>query len=371
MIRRRQFRGGPALKGLSSAGEGPPEGSQKELTKLASSGRGATGVAVGSFITCPRCEASVRFPANYCDMCGGRVAQHAATGFLPTPAQPVGERKDQPPTTDSTLSVRQHGRSRPNTEGACRSLRSAYLLLKGSEKSLESIEASDNLERFGSALVSRIASRVRMRPEIAELHRTLDLVVSEVSKASGLDPDAVIETEDGLLNALALMSSANRVRGNIEYVSGRLRKAIHHYQSSIETSIDKRKSQDAYFDMAVAYELIGKPGMALLAYERCSRIAPDTEVGLDALYETDELRSRMIMGGWFVGSRNIVIVMGVGALSSLAIMLLNPEWGMLNLGLWGGALGLYCVAKFRRAVRPRKMGMRFKGWGRVRRGNGR
>lgn len=330
---------------------------------MASSGRGAKAVAVGPFITCPRCEASVRFPANYCDMCGGRVARDAAADFLLAPAQPAGGRKDQPPTTDRVSAVQEFGRSRASTEAACRSLRSAYLLLKGNEKPQESIDASDNLESFGSALVSRIASRARMRPEIAELCRTLDLVVNEVNKASGLDPDAVIETEDGLLNASALMSSADRLRGNIEYASGRLRKAICRYQSSIETSIDKLQSQDAYFDMAVAYELIGKPGMALLAYERCGEISPDTEVGLDALYEAKELRSRMIMGGWFVGSRNIVIVMGMAALSSLAIMPLNSEWGMLNLGFWGGALGLYCVAKFRRAVRPQKMGMRFKGQG--------
>ncbi len=337
---------------------------------MASSGRGAKAIAVGSFITCSRCEASVRFPANYCDMCGGRVAQDAASDFLlTTPAQPAGGRKDQPPTTDSIAAVPEYGRSRANTEAACRSLRSAYLLLKGNEKSRESIEASENLESFGSALVSRIASRARMRPEIAELRRTLDLVVNEVNKASGLDSDAVIETEDGLLNASALRSSADRVRGNIEYVSGRLRKAIRRYQSSIETSIDKRKSQVAYFDMAVAYELIGEPGKALFAYERCGEISSDTEVGLDALYEAKELRSRMIMGGWFVGSRNIVIFMGVGALSSLAIMPLSPEWGILNLGFWGGALGLYCVAKFRRAARPQKMGMRFAAQG-VRRSNG-
>ena len=337
---------------------------------MASSGREAKAVAVGPFITCSRCEASVRLPANYCDMCGGRVVRDAATDFLPTPAQPAGGRKDQPPTTDRVGTVQEFGRSRANTEAACRSLRSAYLLLKGNEKPQESIEASDNLESFGSALVSRIASRSRTRTEIAERRRTLDLVVNEVKKASGLDSDAVIETEDGVLNASALMSSADRVRGNIEYVSGRIGKAIRRYQSSIETSIDKRKSQDAYFDMAVAYELIGKPGKALLAYERCGEISPDSEVGLDALYEAKELRSRMIMGGWFVGSRDIVILMGVGALSGLAIMPLSPEWGMLNLGFWGGALGLYCGAKFRRAVRPEKMGMRFKGQG-VRRGNGR
>ena len=122
-------------------------------------------------------------------------------------------------------------------------------------------------------------------------------------------------------------------------------------QTSIETSLDKLKSQDAYFDMAVAYERIRRPGKALLAYESCGEISPDTEVGIDALYHAEELRSKMILGGWFVGSQKIVLVMAAGALSGFALLPLSPMAGILTLGVWGGALVLYCVANFRRAVR--------------------
>ena len=127
-------------------------------------------------------------------MCGGQLAQDAPLDFLFVPVQPEEPQADQllepappvaipesdlvpptgrqtyrPPELENVGALQEGSRSRVDTEAACRSLRSAYLHLKGCEKSLESIEASDYQESFGSALWSRFPWRVRIRHEIAEL----------------------------------------------------------------------------------------------------------------------------------------------------------------------------------------------------------
>ena len=300
------------------------------------------------FITCSRCRVSVELPANYCDMCGGRITQEAALDLPRMSERPAERAKDRPARLEVPVPEQKRVAPTVGSEAACRVLTSAHRILKGIDKAMESTETPVRQYNPWRALFSRIASRHRVQPEIAEWHRTLDLAETGAHKAETLDPEAIIETEGGSLNARALLSIVDRVRGNIEFLAGKPRDALRHFQSSI----DRIETQETYFDMAVAYEHIGRPGEALRAYERCGEVLPDSEVGIDALDEAERLRSEMTIGGWFVGSWKIVIVLGASVLSGLLIMPMMPMVGILYLGISAAVLGLYCVARFKRRVSP-------------------
>ena len=304
------------------------------------------------FITCSRCRASVELPADYCDMCGGRIMQEAA----PTPpyvsAQPAECREDRPKELAAPVPERKRPTPKANTEAACRALTSAHRILKDIEKAAESIETPAWRASLARVLFAGLMSRRKAKPEIAELLRTLDLAGEEARNAADLDPDATIETDAGPLNALALHSIEDRVRGNIEFLAGKPRDAISHYQSSTKSSINNIETQYAYFDMAIAFEYIGRPGDALRAYERCSEISTESDVGINAHDEAERLRSEMIMGGWFVGSWKIIITLGAFSLSGVLIMPMMPVVGISYLGGSVAVLGLYCLAMYRRKADP-------------------
>jgi hypothetical protein len=308
--------------------------------------RGTKGTMGGVLVTCARCGARVELPANFCDMCGGRITQEAAADLRHRSGPPVEPREDYPGQLGATVSERRRPTSRVDPAAARRSLTLAHRILKDIEKTMELIEAPTSDGNIAKRVFNRVTSGRRVRTEMAELRRTLDLARKEASKAAGLDPDSIIETDDGPLKVRALLSLADRVEGTIELLAGKPRDAIHHYQSSIK----KLETRDAYLDMAVAYERIGQPGEALCAYERCSAIEPDSEVDVYAADEAERLRTKMIMGGWFVGSWIIVIALVYLAALSLLSLLVSPFAGKVALAGCGGGLGLYLLANFRRPV---------------------
>jgi hypothetical protein len=311
---------------------------------MALSGRGMAVFAARAFVACPRCEANVRLPANYCDMCGGRIVEAVASRSLRIAAKLPVRPEVLPAPVRNPVVVGEPSPSTVHAGSIQESLRTAYLFLQRAERMVESTAAATSRSGAWSAILDRIVSGVKARPEIAELERTLNVVMKEAKRASGLDPDAVVETDEGPLNAAILMSRSARTRGNMAVYAGSAHEAIDHYMSSI----DGFENQDAYFDLAFAYEAIGQPGKALHAYDSCAAISPDTPVGIDALREAEALRSQMMWGGWFVGSRNVVIMLGACTLSGFVILPIFPLVGMLYVVFWGGILGAYCLAKYRR-----------------------
>lgn len=303
-------------------------------------------------IACPRCGASVELPANYCDMCGEHIAKKAAP-IPPRPApQPADVRRDRAEGPGTPVSERSLPTSKASTEAACRMLASAYQILKDTEKATESIETPPRRGSLATVLFGRLMSRRSTQPEMAELHRVLDLAAKEAGKAAELDPDVTIQTDAGPLDALALQSIENRIRGNIEFLAGKPREAISHYQASTQSLTNRIETQNAYFDLAIAYEYIGQPGEALRAYERCSGISTENDVGMNAQYEAERLRSEMILGGWFIGSWKVIVALGAFSLSGVLIMPMMPLVGISYLGGSVAALVLYCLARYRRNVGP-------------------
>lgn len=300
----------------------------------------------GVLVTCARCGARVERPANFCDMCGGRITQRAAADLRHRSGPPTEPREDYPGQLGARVSERPRPTPIVDAAAARRSLTLAHRVLKDIEKTMELIETPSSDGNIAKRVFIRVLSGRRMRTQLAGLRRALDLARKEASKAAGLDPDSIIETDDGPPKVRALLSRADRVEGTIELLAGKPRDAIHHYQSSIKTL----ETQDAYLDMAFAYERIGQPGEALCAYERCSAIGPDSEVEVYAADEAERLRSKMIMGGWFVGSWKIAIALAYLAALSLLSLLVSPFAGLVALAGCGGGLGLYLWANFRRPV---------------------
>jgi hypothetical protein len=306
--------------------------------------KGATG---GALVTCARCGAGVELPANYCDMCGGQITQGVVADLRYRPEPPVERREHHPVQLGGPVSEQRRDTPRVDPEAARRSLTSAYRILKDIEKRIDSIEASASDGNMARRVFNWIASSRTVRTQTAELHRLLGLARREASKAADLDPDSVIETDDGPLNVRTLLSLVDRVEGTIELLAGKLHDAIHSYQLSIKTL----ETRDAYLDMALAYERIGQPGKALCTYERCSALVSHGDVDAFAEDEADRLRSKMIMGGWFVGSWIIVVALAYLAALSLLSLLWFPFAGKVAFAGSGVGLGVYLWANFRRPAR--------------------
>ncbi len=312
---------------------------------------GTQGTVDGALVTCAHCRAGVELPANYCDMCGGRITPRPASD-LRRRLEPPAPRPDQHPTRPSASESEQAGSARrADPEAARRSLTSACRTIKNIEKTIDSVDTSEGEGGAVTGVFNRFTSGRRLRVQMADLRRTLDLARAEADKAASLDPDSVIDSDDGPLTVPALASLVDRVAGTIELLAGKPRAAIRHYQTSIETL----ETRDAYLDMAFAYEHIGQPGKAIVAYERCTALAPDGEADVFAEDEIDRLRSRMFMGGWFVGSWIIVAALAYLAALSLLSLLLFPSAGKVAFAACGSGLAAYLWANFRRPVRSTQL----------------
>jgi hypothetical protein len=308
--------------------------------------RTATG---GALATCARCGAGVALPANFCDMCGSRFTPPGAADRRDRSATAAGQREGPLGPPGATVSAPRRPMPEPEAGAgpAHRALASAYRTLKNIERTAESIEAPASDGSVARRLLNMIASRREDRIEIPELRPTLEIARKEAGKAAELDPDSVVETEDGPLNARALLALADRVEGGIDLLAGNFHDAVRHYQSSIE----RRETRDAYLDMAFAYERMGQPGKALAVYERCSALKQDGETDMFAGDEAERLRSKMIMGGWFVGSWIVVGGLAYLAVLSLLSLLIFPVAGKVALAACVAGLGVYFLAQFRRPVR--------------------
>ncbi len=136
------------------------------------------------------------------------------------------------------------------------------------------------------------------------LRRNLDLALREIETVRRMDGDAALPVEERKVNVKILTSMVDRAWGDLSLSAGRTQDAITRYQRSVGQS----ESPEALFALGIACECADQPGRALEAYDRCGKIAPETEMGIVARLSARRLRSRRILSGWFVGSWKVFLI---------------------------------------------------------------
>jgi hypothetical protein len=192
---------------------------------------------------------------------GGRITPDRRP--IPARLGTAGGTARDHPVPLGAVSERRRDTPRIDPEAARRSLTSVYRILKDIEKTMESVETPTSDGNIARRVFNRFTSGRRVRTEMAELHRTLDLARKEASKAASLDPDSIIDTDDGPLKVRALLSLADRVEGAISFPASPA--------MPFPISIVNPKLCDAGCAFHMAPLMNALPtGQALCAYARCS-----------------------------------------------------------------------------------------------------
>jgi tetratricopeptide (TPR) repeat protein len=203
----------------------------------------------------------------------------------------------------------------------------------------------DEASGIGRTVLKGITGRLAIKRERQELHRNLDLASRELEAAAKVDADACLEIEgDREISYQGLLATLERARGDVEFTSGNVAGAIRHY----EDSVSKYEHGETYYILGLAYEAAVQPGKALQAFDKANKLQPDDETGVEALKNAERLKSKMIMGGWFVGSWKVVLILGGLAALGLFIIGRDPASGITWVVLWGGILALYWWRKWRK-----------------------
>lgn len=235
---------------------------------------------------------------------------------------------------------------------AQKAMKRAYIILTGLEKDFDEFRSRisamvrelNQTEGF-RGLVKGLSSRLAIRKERKEITSSIDLASTELETASKIDADAFLETERGIVNVQQLKASVDRCRGNLSLISGNYQEAIFHY----ETALTKFEDPDVYFLLGLTYEDARQPGMALRAYDKCSKLIPDEETGVEALKNAQRLKSRMFMGGWFVGSWKVFLVLaGLAVLFGVVGIKQGEPAAIAPFVIMAGSAIGYWFAKFRR-----------------------
>ncbi len=271
-----------------------------------------------SYITCAHCRFAVQLPANFCDMCGSSLVTGA----------PVSHEVLTHPTNGRAPS---NGHANPRTDllrveadqpsievgmsAAQEALRKAHLLLDAVDRELEGFR-SNMLEmmqltdhslaqgKVGESLREEIVSDFAFPRKSEMLRRNLDSALREIKMVRRKDGDAVLPIEGRKVNVKSLASMVDRAWGDLSLSAGRIHDAITRYQRSIGQS----ELPETFFALGIACECADQPGRALEVFDRCGKIAPETEMGIVARMSARRLRSRMILSGWFVGSWKVFLI---------------------------------------------------------------
>jgi tetratricopeptide (TPR) repeat protein len=206
---------------------------------------------------------------------------------------------------------------------------------------------------FGAVVAKRISSGMSIRKDKKRFQADLDLVDQEIQAAEAADASAVYEAEyEGSsveVSADLLRAAAKARRGDIELLSDSPKAAIRLYESALA----EFEAGDVYLRLGVALEIISQPGRALAAFDRAAELEPESADGIEALREANRLRSRMFLGGWFVGSNKILL--GLLVLTALFVWVgLNSPGFFFWAVVFGAGAGSYWFAKFRRPTAPRR-----------------
>ncbi len=270
-----------------------------------------------SYITCAHCRFEVQLPANFCDMCGSTLVTGAQASHE-VPTHPTNGRAPSNVHDNSRTDLLSVESDQPSIEvgisAAQEALRNAHFLLQAVDREMEGFR-SNMLEmmqlidhslaqgKVGESLREEIVSDFAVPRKSEMLRRNLDSALREIKMVRRKDGDVVLPIEGRKVNVKSLASMVDRAWGDLSLSAGRIHDAITRYQRSIGQS----ELPETFFALGIACECADQPGRALEAFDRCGKIAPETEVGIVARMRARWLRSKMILGGWFLGSWKVFL----------------------------------------------------------------
>ncbi len=309
------------------------------------------------YITCARCEAEVQLPANFCDMCGNSLAAESPpTHEGPTHSAQNGFPSNGHGETPASLLSEAADRHRDEAglSDAHDRLRRAYSLLEEVDKELEgfrsnmletvqSIDYSLRQGEVGESLLEDVMSDPTLPRQRQTIREHLDSALKEIEMVRREEGSAVLEIDGKKADVQTLTARLDRARGDLALSAGRLRDAIKRYQrSAIESEF-----ADTFFALGLVYECANQPGRAVQAFDRCGKLAPTADVAIEARKSVGRLKSKMVLGGWFVGSWKVFLIpvglTTVGLIGSLFDARLIPAAAVCTI-----FAGVYWRSRFRK-----------------------
>lgn len=138
----------------------------------------------------------------------------------------------------------------------------------------------------------------RLGAERSSLHADLQLASSELDRAAALDPDAVIETADGVYGIQQLRGLIFLNGGVVELTAGSSDTAKHLLLQSLQVI----ETPNAYYMLGLIHEDRYDPQGALGYFEKCLALDPDGEFSVEALREANRMRNyrKKFRGDWFL-----------------------------------------------------------------------
>lgn len=191
------------------------------------------------------------------------------------------------------------------TPGVCR--KRAYSFLADVEKATEDFrqralaynaQVNESDAPFLQGMVNTVRGGRQLKQQKGVLVNDLNLASDETEKAAKLDPQASIETRDGVFGVVQFRAMIQYRRGEVEMVYGSPESAKQFFNSSLAVT----EFADAHYMLGLLYESEYKSAEALQHFERCLELEPAGELSVPALREVNAMRGykKKFRGSWLL-----------------------------------------------------------------------
>src|SRR5581483_1125739 len=191
-------------------------------------------------------------------------------------------------------------------------LRRAFGLLQGVDQNLEQLRShvlnhNENLDHDGpflASMVSGFKGARQLSVHKAALHNDLQLASAELDRSIAMNPDAIIENEDGVFNAVTLKAWVLQLGGTIEMIAGSGESAIQLFQQSLQVV----ELPNTHYMLGLVYEDRYNSQAAGWHFEKCLELDPDGELSVAAIRDANRMRNykKKFRGDWGLLAISIV-----------------------------------------------------------------
>ena len=149
---------------------------------------------------------------------------------------------------------------------------------------------------FLQMMVTSFTGKRALAQQKATLLGDLQLANGELDHAAGLNPEATIETKDGVVGIKTLRAEILYVNGQLELFSGGSVKAKELFARTIQL-VD---FPDVHYMLGLIYEDEYKQAEALKEFEKCLELDPGGDMSVPALREANAMRNykKKFRGSW-------------------------------------------------------------------------